>query len=738
MDAFDEWAKTSTHPCVQKWADRLIELGASWDSFRDNLDQVVNDLVTGGIPPLAARDICNIASQVVRSKEAPMAVFWDIENMSIPTNRSGREVASRLKSILASHGTLTQFRAYANIELGLIPQNKRSELQLSGCCLVDCPSNGRKDVADKMIIVDAMQFAYMHPEGATLCFITGDVDYAYLLAALQRPQWRIIVISKGTMQSMLHGNCDMKMCWETDILQLGPLLPKAPPGFELTLEPPSALAAHPKTGDPIDVTRDYSSNYPPRCHVAEETALPPVVSFAPLTPDEKWEDDLQLLHSVLEHSCCGVPKARSALKSLVGSKLRVTNPARFPNRESVRAFLARAIETKAVIETGEGATKVLNLPGGGDTDMVFPAVSISDDAPLAVSDMPEKALELSGCLPYILFALWSHCPQGNKFSKQTFVQSSGKWAILMFRTLADAHRQLEERPWLRVGTLVDWRRNQERLKQIPEVQKIGHTKDSEQTATCSKCDGVFPVEDMMMAGSRNKELHCQQCFSWNDDEKEEATRHVVAMLKMMADNDDVFVAIYIARKQLCLRYPDQCASRKQGQLWIEEAVKAGKVISFKRAEMKVKLICLSSRYMEATAPFPAEGIDTSKEEEHVLDLLWAKNGWMPRVDAIASLKDKFETMSTPFIRNKVFLNAWKNGHFFIAKGPFGQTLGLTKEDAELALRTMYNSSADQETSVSDSATIEESAVDLGSGEIDSHWDHPDSEGSHTTLCSTTS
>ena len=71
----------------------------------------------------------------------------------------------------------------------------------------------------QMIIVDAMQFAFQHKEGATLCFITGDVDYAYLLATLQRPQWRTIVVSRGTMQSMLHVNCDMKIRWETDILQ---------------------------------------------------------------------------------------------------------------------------------------------------------------------------------------------------------------------------------------------------------------------------------------------------------------------------------------------------------------------------------------------------------------------------------------------------------------------------------------------------------------------------------------
>lgn len=69
--------------------------------------------------------------------------------------------------------------------------SKRSDLQLSGCHLVDAPHHGRKEVADKMIIVDSMQFAFSNPDGATLCFITGDIDYAYMLSVLKRPQWRV-------------------------------------------------------------------------------------------------------------------------------------------------------------------------------------------------------------------------------------------------------------------------------------------------------------------------------------------------------------------------------------------------------------------------------------------------------------------------------------------------------------------------------------------------------------------
>jgi hypothetical protein len=62
---------------------------------------------------------------------------------------------------MAPHGKLEQFCGYASIGEGHIPKQKRSDLELSGCTLVDCPHLGRKEVADKTIIVDE------HPGGAT-------------------------------------------------------------------------------------------------------------------------------------------------------------------------------------------------------------------------------------------------------------------------------------------------------------------------------------------------------------------------------------------------------------------------------------------------------------------------------------------------------------------------------------------------------------------------------------------
>jgi len=80
--------------------------------------------------------------------------------MPIPTSARGTDVTARLKSILAPRGNLVQFCGYASIGLNFIPEQKRSELHISGCHLVDCPHNRRKEVADKIIIVDTTEFAF--------------------------------------------------------------------------------------------------------------------------------------------------------------------------------------------------------------------------------------------------------------------------------------------------------------------------------------------------------------------------------------------------------------------------------------------------------------------------------------------------------------------------------------------------------------------------------------------------
>eukprot|EP00957_Ditylum_brightwellii_P205491 15344126-Ditylum_brightwellii.AAC.1 len=84
------------------------------------------------------------------------------------------------------------------------------------------------------------------------------------------------------------------------------------------------------------------------------------LQLPPESEEEEWAEDLELLRSIICHS----PKKEGqhqALKSLVGLKLKERNPSRFPNRDAIQSFMAKAIETGVVVEIGEGGAKILRM-----------------------------------------------------------------------------------------------------------------------------------------------------------------------------------------------------------------------------------------------------------------------------------------------------------------------------------------------------------------------------------------
>jgi hypothetical protein len=78
-----------------------------------------------------------------------------IENCPAPTNISGYAIVNKIRSIAQTFGSVKLFKAYLEIT-EQVPMSRavllHSELQSSGVSLTDCPHNGRKDVADKMIL----------------------------------------------------------------------------------------------------------------------------------------------------------------------------------------------------------------------------------------------------------------------------------------------------------------------------------------------------------------------------------------------------------------------------------------------------------------------------------------------------------------------------------------------------------------------------------------------------------
>ncbi|KAJ8078557.1 hypothetical protein PM082_012840 [Marasmius tenuissimus] len=127
-----------------------------------------------------------------------VAVFWDYENCRPPSNVSGYRVMGEIRKVAQRYGRIKTCRGYADFSELSSPRSVtlRSELQCSGLSMIDCPHNGRKNVADQMMIVDMLTFAIDNErDGSTIVLISGDRDFAYPVSILRFRMCQVIVIS---------------------------------------------------------------------------------------------------------------------------------------------------------------------------------------------------------------------------------------------------------------------------------------------------------------------------------------------------------------------------------------------------------------------------------------------------------------------------------------------------------------------------------------------------------------
>ncbi|KAJ6455792.1 NYN domain-containing protein [Mycena sanguinolenta] len=151
-----------------------------------------------------------------------VAIFWDYENCHASSQISGYEIVSGIRNVAHRFGPVKYFKAYMEVpdpdtfrSLSL-----RSELQSSGVSLTDCPHNGRKNVADQMIMVDMLAYAMDHPAPATLILISGDRDFAYAVSILRLRRYDVVVISlplPGAHIS-LKSQASVYLDWNAEVL----------------------------------------------------------------------------------------------------------------------------------------------------------------------------------------------------------------------------------------------------------------------------------------------------------------------------------------------------------------------------------------------------------------------------------------------------------------------------------------------------------------------------------------
>lgn len=94
----------------------------------------------------------------------------------------------------------------------------RSNLDLSGFTLVDCPTRGKKETLDKKMIVDILGFAWERVSrrvAACVVLISSDGDYSYTISKLRDIGVKTIVIHGrlNVTADILLDCCDIAMSW---------------------------------------------------------------------------------------------------------------------------------------------------------------------------------------------------------------------------------------------------------------------------------------------------------------------------------------------------------------------------------------------------------------------------------------------------------------------------------------------------------------------------------------------
>ncbi|KAI0781180.1 NYN domain-containing protein [Trametes elegans] len=149
-----------------------------------------------------------------------VAIFWDYENCALPAAEPSYAIVNKIRRLAHQYGSVKTFRAYLEYpeQSSLKSVSMRSELQSCGVSLIDCSHNGRKDVADKMMMIDMMAYAIDNPAPATIILISQDRDFVYAVSILSLRQYNIVLLAPKATYGGLKAQADAVYNWPEDFL----------------------------------------------------------------------------------------------------------------------------------------------------------------------------------------------------------------------------------------------------------------------------------------------------------------------------------------------------------------------------------------------------------------------------------------------------------------------------------------------------------------------------------------
>ncbi len=327
--------------------------------------EIVQELVENGMYRLTALDIVTSAKAYIEEQEKrlsyPLGIFWDVENIRIPSKTSGESASNMLKQALKPLGNLVLCNAYfESSDMSTMTPEKRQKLQQCGWNLMDVPHLSKKEVADKVIIVDILLFILSYSgQPCTICLISDDNDFSYLLARLKSfPQVKTIVISKSS--NLTSMNCDVSMRWGIDILKV----PLAPNMEEEKKELQVVVPDRPMNNESTSSKKYNSPTIPPiiPTFMQYQTMMHADLSDDELScsPQEYSEYDRNQLIKVMRRLSF-LNGAREHLKSLVGIELLKVNPQAYSDKAARNRVFDQALSAGIINQTGFGGTVTVSL-----------------------------------------------------------------------------------------------------------------------------------------------------------------------------------------------------------------------------------------------------------------------------------------------------------------------------------------------------------------------------------------
>lgn len=343
---------------------------------------------------ISALDIATTALEYLQLQEDcrrhPLGIFWDIENLRIPRDISGDVISDLLKRAVRPMGNPVVCNAYFDSsDQATIAPVKKQKLQQCGWNLMDVAHCFKKEVADKVIIVDILLFILDHTarvsesgseksdrQPVTICLVSDDNDFSYLLAKLKAyPNVKTMIISKN--RDLLAQNADVSMRWDVDILKR-PVLPTAPAVSDLARVAPHSstrplLATNPGSVHSLSPQRPASVPSSEAFAVALAPPVAPAIgpydsdgdndlrSISQVEVDEYNTSQLVRVMQVLDHES---PEKNGFIrKSLVGLRLREMNPGAFGDKEVRTAIFDKALADGIIVQVGAGGNVSVKLTG---------------------------------------------------------------------------------------------------------------------------------------------------------------------------------------------------------------------------------------------------------------------------------------------------------------------------------------------------------------------------------------